>query len=483
MVPAHQRVSVSAVALLVFFGSAARADNPGYAEAMGHFGGPNFDGAVVVARAGRIEFLSASGIGNRQSATLLTTKSKFKIASVTKTFTAVMVLQLMQEGRIDLKATIGKYLPSYTGEGKDKVTIDHLLTYSSGIPNCEGNTGITVYQRKSTVDEFIAANSSGKLEFIPGTKFSYDNGNYILLGRIIETVTGKSFAQNLQTRILQPLGMANTAMLASQDVVVGLAPTYNIDDKTGAVLADDPMYIENYYSAGAMYSTVEDLLKFDQGIFEGALLKPATLKLMLAPRPALYNVAIGFWVTTEKFGTQNLRQATRQGSIWGANADWVHLIDKRIVVIVLSNTNATALPALARELLMVAMGQGPVAVKTASAAKAKAKEAVASPLTGTWQLDLRPTPNSEPYLKDFIVSEMAGKGFSGEFYGTPFTGGQINSDWDKTYFAFTTHDKDNYYFHSGFVDGDMISGISHSAERKFTSHWTGARKAAAAPPP
>lgn len=82
----------------------------------------------------------------------------------------------------------------YNGEAKDKVSIHQLITYSSGIPNCEGKTGIGVYQSPVSVDDFINKYCSGKLEFEPGKQFSYDNGNYIILGRIIEKITGKSFS-------------------------------------------------------------------------------------------------------------------------------------------------------------------------------------------------------------------------------------------------------------------------------------------------
>lgn len=317
----------------------------------------NFNGAVLVATNGQIDYINTVGIANRQLGTIFNLKSKFKIASITKTFTAVLILQLYQQGKLDLKATIGKYLPNYTGEAKDKATIQNLLTYSSGIPNCEGNTGIEVYQKQITVDDFISKYCSGKLEFEPGKQFSYDNGDYIILGRIIEKLTGKSFAQNLKEKILKSLAMENTNMLATKDIINGLVLTYNIDDSTKMFYADDPMYIENYFSAGAMYSTAEDLLKFDNSIFTYKILNKKTVDLMLTPFPELYGVAIGFWVTESKIGNINTIVANRQGSIWGANANWLHLIDKNKTFIVLSNTNATNLSELTEQLVFVSTGQ------------------------------------------------------------------------------------------------------------------------------
>jgi CubicO group peptidase (beta-lactamase class C family) len=433
-----------------------------------------FNGVALVATNGQIDHLSGMGIANRPSGTTINSKTRFKIASITKTFTAVLILQLYEQGKLDLKATIGTYLPGYKGEGRNKVTIHQLLTYSSGIPNCEGNTGIGVYQSPTTTNGFIEKYCSGNPVFEPGTQFSYNNGDYILLGKIIEEITGNTFTQNLEKKILQPLAMENTGMLASRDIITGLAATYNWNDSTKTFFSDDPMYIENYYAAGAMYSTAEDLLKFDQALFNYKLLNRKTVTLMLTPYPQLYSVAYGFWVSNNQFGNITTKVANRQGSIWGANANWLHLAEKNKTIIILSNTDATNLSELAVQLVIAATGQ-----KVSLPATIRKNIPSTDKITaagGTWILDLRPTPNSEPYLKDFIINPATGKDFNGEFYGTKFTTGKFNADWEYIYFAFTTSDKDNTYYHSGYIEGNKISGISYSPDRKFTSHWTGFKK-------
>ncbi|WP_416438134.1 serine hydrolase domain-containing protein [Phnomibacter sp. MR] len=315
----------------------------------------DFSGVVLMATAGKLQYQSAKGLANRSFQVPIQTDTRFKIASITKTFTAVLILQLMDKGQLKLDATMGQYLPNYTGEAKDKVTIRQLLTYSSGIPNCEGNTGIAVYQSPNTVDGFIQQHCSGKLEFAPGSQFNYNNADYIILGSIIEHITGQSFAQNLQENILQPLNMQHTQMLRSKDVIPMLASTYNKDDSTGAMYADDPMYIENYFAAGAMYSTAADLLRFDQGIFTHQLLKPATVELMLTPNPNLYGVAIGFWVYQQEINQKPYTLANRQGSIWGANANWIHVLHENETVIVLSNSNTCNLPEMTNALLQASL--------------------------------------------------------------------------------------------------------------------------------
>lgn len=99
-----------------------------------------------------------------------------------------------------------------------------------------------------------------------------------------------------------------------------------------------------------------------------------------------------------------------------------------------------------------------------------------SQILGTWTIDLRPTPNSEAYLKEFKFTKITGKTFDGEFYGYPFNGGFLNTDWDKIYFAFTTSDQSGTYYHSGSIDGDKIVGITLNENRQFVLPWSGYRK-------
>ncbi|MBK9658361.1 MAG: hypothetical protein WAT14_05990 [Chitinophagaceae bacterium] len=105
-----------------------------------------------------------------------------------------------------------------------------------------------------------------------------------------------------------------------------------------------------------------------------------------------------------------------------------------------------------------------------------ADKPVADSALGTWVIDLRPTPASEPYLKEFKFTKINEKGFDGEFYGYPFTGGFLNLDWDKIYFAFTTADQSGTYFHSGYIEGNKVFGITLNENRKFVLPWKGQKK-------
>ncbi|MBC7935731.1 MAG: beta-lactamase family protein [Rhizobacter sp.] len=344
-------------ALLFISGFAHGQKAGGFDDVLKHYQlEQNFTGTLLVANHGKINFQAATGKPRRDSGTNILLKSKFKIASITKTFTAVLIMQLVEKEQLDLKATIGTYLADYNGEAKNKVTIENLLTYSSGLPNCESYIGEEIYRQPITRDSFIIKYCSGNLSSNPGTKFNYNNGDYVILGKIVEAVSGKSFEECLEAKILKPLKMPNTGMLKSTALVTGLVPSYTYDDSLKIFTPDPPYYIENYFSAGAMYSTAEDLLKFDQGIFSCKILQKKTVALMLTPYPSLGNVGLGFWIS-ENYGALNSRFAYRPGGIYGATANWIHVIDSNRAIIALSNSNASNLFEISQQLNAVATGK------------------------------------------------------------------------------------------------------------------------------
>jgi len=298
----------------------------------------NFTGSVLIADKGHIIYQQYAGLANRQDNLPITAKSAFKICSITKTFTAVIILQLMQEGKIELNKTIGNYFPGYAGEARDKVTIHHLLTYSSGIENVDQSSE-AMYVLQMPLDTIIKRYCSGKLVTTPGSKMNYKNAEFIILGKIIEQITGKPFAEVLKERILAPLHMKNSGLLFNKDIVPGLVHNY-LADSTGKFYNDDPYWIENFYSSGAMYSTTADLLKFDQALFTNKLLKPETVQLMTTSYPELWGVAYSFWVNDQQLGKIKTRVMDRRGSISGANTAWYHFIKENKTVIVFSNSNA-----------------------------------------------------------------------------------------------------------------------------------------------
>ncbi len=311
----------------------------------------NFNGAVLVATDGKIDFIRAVGLADRESNRQMLTTSKFKIASITKTFTAVLILKLYEQGKIDLNETIGKYFPEYKGIGKDKVTIRQLLTYSSGITNESEKVEMLSFKSPLTLSEYINKYCSGNLDFEPGSKSVYSNTEYIILGKIIEKVTGKSYDKVLQKEILSPLKMKNSGLGSSRKTVKNSVKSYTSDKTKKEFNNDEPYLIENFFAAGAMYSTVEDLLKFDSAIFNAKLLKPKTTELMLKYYPALGNVAFGFW-GSDGYGNFAEKFYYRPGGILGSTDNWIHTTSTKKTIIVMSNTDATNLFELSEKLYL-----------------------------------------------------------------------------------------------------------------------------------
>jgi D-alanyl-D-alanine carboxypeptidase len=311
----------------------------------------NFNGTILVQHDDKQIYQHSFGVADRAFNISINNDTKFRIASITKAFTAALILQLYEQGKLDLHATIKAYLPGYTGEGAERVTIHNLLNHTSGIQNLDTiksyeeavKKGLEVYQLPHTTDDLLTQYCSGKLVHEVGKVFDYNNADYIILGKIIEKITAKTFAEVLKERILDPLGMSESGMLYQRNVVRNLANTYWRTDEAKPLINDLPVYIENWYSAGGMYSTTGDLLKFSNALFGGKLIKPETLSLML--KSGLDDYGYGLWIASIEVGGIRHRVAHRPGSIMGANAVLLRFLNKNLTIIILSNTNATDIDA------------------------------------------------------------------------------------------------------------------------------------------
>ncbi|WP_213087067.1 serine hydrolase domain-containing protein [Chitinophaga agrisoli] len=313
----------------------------------------DFNGAVLIADHGKVNYLKYTGMANRREDIPFSTRTIFHIFSVTKTFTAALIMQLYEQGRVNLDSTISAYLPDYRGEAAHKVSIRNLLTYSSGRDLQEMRDFLEVYSNDlRSIDTFIAKYCSGKLVDTPGTKFNYSNGDFIILGKILEQLYGQPYETVLREKILQPLHMEHSGYLHHEDIIKGMAEGYAYCDTcTHRFYTPTNYYIDNLSAAGAMYSTPEDLLKFDQAIFHHTLLKKETVDLMLTAYPELGDVSLGFWVYPKKLGSVNTLFAERQGGGYGFHSNWVHLVDKDITLILLANTDAVDLNKMREDVL------------------------------------------------------------------------------------------------------------------------------------
>jgi CubicO group peptidase (beta-lactamase class C family) len=349
--------NAAGLVLVAFFlcGTPAWAGNAGEFIA-GYAASHDFNGTILVRRGGATLYSGSFGLANFQHQVRNTTATRYKIASITKAFTAVLVLQFVEEGRLNLERPIAAYLPSYAGEGARRVTIHQLLNHTSGIENFDRVTsaeeairkGIPQYQLPHDTESLLRDYCSGRLVSEPGTKFSYNNADYIILGKIVEAISGADFGAVLRERILAPLGLRDTGMLLQADIVANLADTYFRRDDLARLVPDLPAYPENWYAAGAMYSTTADLAKFSDALFGGKLLKAATLERML--KPGLDGYGYGLWSYETEVAGRKHRVAKRPGQIMGAQSQLYRFLDTPVTIIILGNTGTTNLDEFVAEI-------------------------------------------------------------------------------------------------------------------------------------
>lgn len=238
-------------------------------------------GSMVVARDGKVIYARSIGYGEINGAEKkpLTAASRYRIGSITKMFTAAMVLQLVDERKLKLTDTLDKFLPQVPNA--KKITIAHILAHRSGIPNVkrEQNSEGNVNTIPVTKDEILALIVKATPDFLPGEKLSYSNSGYQVLGHILEKVTGKPYGEALRTRITSKIGLADTYIAAGNiDVRKNEALTYmNLGGDWKQMPETHPSLL---FSAGAIVSTPNDLAKFIRALFDGKIVSKESLALM-----------------------------------------------------------------------------------------------------------------------------------------------------------------------------------------------------------
>lgn len=295
------------------------------------------NGAVLVSENGKVIYKKGFGMANMEWEIPVQPDTRFRIGSVTKQFTATLILQLVEEGKIKLDGKITDYLPDYRKDTGDRVTIHQLLNHTSGIPSYTGLPGFFQNESRNpyAVKDFVKKFASGDLEFEPGSKFAYNNSGYFLLGAIIEQVTGKSYARVLQERIFDPVGMKDTGYDDDAPLIRKRAAGYQ---KTANGYENAP-YLDMLlpYAAGSIYSTVEDLYKWDQALYDNKILSEASKKLMFTP--GLSNYGYGFNITDMPIGKteQKTKITAHSGGINGFNSLLTRAVDQKHLVVVLDN--------------------------------------------------------------------------------------------------------------------------------------------------
>ncbi len=291
-----------------------------------------FSGNILIAKQENVFYQHSLGYADWEKKTSLNADTKFNIGSLTKDFTQVVILQLLQEGKLALTDPVGKYLADFPDNVAKEVTIEHLLTMRSGMGDYLMYPDFKP-ERDTTVSQILSAIRTKPLFFKPGSEQRYSNSGYVVLGAIIEKITGVGYADNVTTRIFKPLGMNNSVFLSA-----GMAAP-NTASGTMFTLNGDK-YNERQISrtfhpspAGGVYSTVGDLLLFSKSMLnDERLLQPASKMLFYgryAPTPQAAN-----W--------NELRPKVRRaaaGGLPGWNSVVIELSNLHFVIIVCANVN------------------------------------------------------------------------------------------------------------------------------------------------
>lgn len=315
----------------------------------------DFNGTILVQKGSApLLYHQSFGIAERAFNSPITNETVYQVCSITKTFTAVLILQLVEKGKINLDKKIIDYLPAYKGEAGKKVSIHQLLNHTSGMKNIDTakdanfmKYGIGFFHVPYTLDEIVSKFCSDPLVNEPGTKFDYNNGEYMILGRILEELYKMSYEQILNHQILIPLNMSNSGLLSHYKLIKGLATPY-YRSATQSIIPNLPVFVEDFSASGAMYSCTADLIKFNNALFNYKLIRQETLDQLLTPGLDEYGYSV--WIRGGKGPDVKYKRMERYGRIMGANAAWFHYLNDDVTIIILSNTNFTDLGDFARKI-------------------------------------------------------------------------------------------------------------------------------------
>ena len=340
-----------AAALATASRAGAHADTAAFAALVQTYADRAFtDGVVLMARGGRPMFEMAVGFADRARKVRTQMRTVYRIGSITKQFTAAAVLKLVDDGRLALDDRIDKYLPEAPASWRD-VTVRHLMEHTSGIPSFTTVLGDSLDSwTGKTPGDVIALLHDKPLEAAPGTSFQYDNTGFVLLGLIVERAGGKPLDVFLRERVFKPLQMTHTGF--ASDAPPSHSAVGNLQDHGRWVTTSWNSNVRAS-GAGAIYSTAEDLLKWEDALFAGRVLSAASTKAMFTD----WGHGFGYGFVTDKVAGH--AAWWHNGHLPGFGAVVYRVPDIDLTVIVLSNDDEARVEPLAKGLIGQFVGTRP----------------------------------------------------------------------------------------------------------------------------
>jgi CubicO group peptidase (beta-lactamase class C family) len=285
-----------------------------------------FMGSLSIRRNDQIMYQKAFGFSNIAGAEKAGTETAYRIGSISKTFTAIMVLQLVDEGKIKLCDKLEKYYPQVPNA--DKISMKQMLRHRSGLHNFTDSVYMTYYTQPKIRQEILSIISSYPIDFKPDSIMEYSNSNYVLLGYIIEDVTGKDYASNLRERITEPLGLQHTWFGKSAPDDLDNCKSYTYRDNEWVAEAETDLSIP--HGAGAILSTPEDLTILGNALFKNQLLSEVAFTEM---KRLTDNFGCGMFILP----FYDRKAYGHNGSIDGFGSIWAHFPPDSVTVAMCCN--------------------------------------------------------------------------------------------------------------------------------------------------
>jgi CubicO group peptidase (beta-lactamase class C family) len=305
---------------------------------------PDQPGAtVIVVKDGKTLLRQGYGLADTAHKVALRPDTPLRLGSITKQFTSTAILMLVDEGKIKLDDPVTAYLPDYPMHGRT-ITVEHLLTHTSGIPSYTGKPGyMKAMAQDVTVAGMIDSFKNDPLDFDPGERYKYNNSGYFLLGAIVEKVSGMRYDEFIAQRIFVPLGMTRTAYEGHERGKYLRALGYS--GKDGVFTPSEPLSMTQPYAAGSIVSTVDDLAKWDAAVSSGRLLKAASWQRAFTPYTLAGGKRTGYGYGWQVASLRGVPMVGHGGGINGFNTFALRLPSEKLYVAVLSNADSGTTPA------------------------------------------------------------------------------------------------------------------------------------------
>ena len=309
-----------------------------------------FMGAILLAQKEQIVLDKGYGYANLEWKIPNSPTTKFRIASLTKQFTAVAILLLEEQGKLKITDFIKKYMADAPSDW-NKVTLFHLLNHTSGIPNYTSFPDFAAFTTSTkTPEQQIDFFRNKPLNFQPGSNFEYNNSGYVLLGYLIEKISGQSYQDFVLNNIFKILEMNDSGYDSHSEIILHRASGYMVS--TNGIRNADFLDMSIPYSAGSLYSTTHDLLRWEQSLFGGKILSAESLKKMMVPFKNDYAFGVRIYSLNEH------KIISHAGGTSGFNTKLIYSPDDKLTVIVLANLNALGYVAQDLALKLVNLAHG-----------------------------------------------------------------------------------------------------------------------------